>query len=54
MRNAVGVFLSLLRVFKLQRVPSLAILGVMMLFLALVFAFVNFSPVLSPFVYPLF
>jgi hypothetical protein len=41
-------------VFRRQRMLSNLLLGVVLLGLGVVFAFLAFAPALSPFVYPLF
>jgi hypothetical protein len=51
LRNTLG---SLFRVFRQQRIFPAYVVAVMAVFLAVLFAFLSFSPVLSPFIYPLF
>lgn len=45
---------SLYRSFERQRIRGAYFLALLIFLLALVFSFLAFSPVLSPFVYPLF
>jgi hypothetical protein len=45
---------SLVRAFRRQRISIALIVALLLLLLAVVFAFLAFAPVLSPFIYPLF
>jgi hypothetical protein len=45
---------ALWRVSRQQKIPALFVVGFVLLMLGIVFAFLAFAPVLSPFVYPLF
>ncbi len=45
---------SLFGSLRRQRMSSALLLAFVLLFLAVVFAFLAFAPVLSPFIYPLF
>ncbi len=40
--------------FRKQKVSPALILALLLFILALIFAFLTFNPVLSPFIYPLF
>jgi hypothetical protein len=45
---------ALWRVSRQQKIPALFVVGFVLLMLGIIFAFLAFAPVLSPFVYPLF
>ena len=45
---------SLISTFRQQRLARVSWLAVIIFALALIFAFLAFAPILSPFVYPLF
>jgi len=52
--SAVETLNSLFKVFFRQRIGLALLLGVIIFALAIVFIFLSFTPILSPFVYPLF
>lgn len=47
-------FLSLFKVFRHQRITPAFLVTCVIFALALIFSFLAFTPILSPFVYPLF
>jgi hypothetical protein len=47
-------FKDILKVFKRQKISMAMIIAIILTLLALVFSFIAFSPMLSPFLYPLF
>lgn len=49
-----AIFMSIVRANIRQRTPAAIFISLVLLFLAILFSFLMFAPILSPFVYPLF
>ena len=47
-------FVSLFRSFRHQKITPAFIIAIVIFLMALIFSFLAFTPILSPFVYPLF